>query len=41
MTWVFAAFTTVWIALFIYLFGIDRKQRALQQDVSDLRNRIG
>lgn len=40
MTWLFAAYTIIWIAIFLYIFGIDRKQRALAADMEALRAKL-
>ena len=41
MTWLFAAFTTVWLAIFFYQFSLDRKQRALRSDLNELKEKLG
>jgi len=41
MGWVIAAFAAVWIAVFLYVFGLDRKQRALAAEIEDLRAKLG
>ena len=38
MTWVFAAFAAVWIAVFIFLVRINNAQRALADDISALKS---
>ena len=40
MTWLFAAYAIVWIAIFLYVLGIDRKQRALADEVAALSSRV-
>jgi len=37
MTWVFAAFAAVWIAVFIFLMKIGRMQRVLSQEIASLK----
>ena len=41
MTWLFAAYGIIWIAIFLYIFGLDRKQRALSAEVDALRAKLG
>jgi CcmD family protein len=38
MTWVFAAFAAVWIAVFLFLVRISRAQRSLSDEVSALKS---
>jgi CcmD family protein len=38
MTWVFAAFAAVWIAVFIFLMQISRAQRVLSQEIAALKS---
>jgi CcmD family protein len=40
MTWLIIAYMTIWIALFIYVFGMDRKQKAMARDLDQLKNRL-
>lgn len=37
MTWVFAAFAAVWIAVFIFLVKIGRTQRVLSEEIAALK----
>ena len=37
MTWVFAAFAAVWIAVFIFLVRINNAQRSLSDEISALK----
>ena len=37
MTWLFAAFSAVWIVIFGYVFSLDRKQRSLRSEIEDFR----
>jgi len=41
MTWLFAAYAIVWIALFAYIFQLDKKQRALSAEIETLRSKLG
>ena len=38
MTWVFAAFAAVWIAVFLFLVRIGRAQRAISEEIAALKN---
>jgi CcmD family protein len=38
MTWVFAAFAAVWIAVFIFLVRINNAQRDLANEISALKS---
>jgi CcmD family protein len=38
MTWVFAAFAAVWIAVFIFLIRVNNAQRALSQEIAALKS---
>jgi CcmD family protein len=38
MTWVFAAFAAVWIAVFIFLVRINNAQRVLSDEVAALKS---
>jgi CcmD family protein len=37
MTWVFAAFAAVWIAVFIFLLRISSAQRSLSKELDALK----
>jgi CcmD family protein len=37
MTWVFAAFLAVWIAVFLFLMRISRAQRAISEEIAALK----
>ena len=39
MTWVFAAFAAVWIAVFIFLVRINNAQRALSDEIAALKSK--
>ncbi|HKA55250.1 MAG TPA: CcmD family protein [Candidatus Binatia bacterium] len=41
MPYLFAAFCAVWIALFLYLLSLSRRQRALTREVEALRQMLG
>ena len=38
MTWVFAAFAAVWIAVFLFLVRIGRAQKMLSEEVAALKS---
>lgn len=40
MTWLFAAYATVWIALFVYIMSLDRRQRAVADEIEDLKAKV-
>lgn len=40
MSWLFVAYGVVWIAIFLYVFSLDRKQRELSQEFDALKSRI-
>lgn len=37
MTWVVAAFSAVWIAIFLYLAKLGSQQRALRDEIKALK----
>ena len=41
MEYLFAAFFIVWLFLFVYLFGIDRKQKRLFEEIEKLKSGLG
>jgi CcmD family protein len=36
---VYVAYSLVWVGLFLYLFYIDRKERALSNELNELKQR--
>jgi CcmD family protein len=40
MTYLFAAYTAVWVGLFVYLLGLARRSRELEEEVRELRRRL-
>lgn len=40
MTWLFAAYGIIWIAIFLYVFGLDRKQKALSGEIAALKAKL-
>ena len=40
MPWLFAAFAIVWIAIFVYLFNLDRKQRMISEEIAALKSKL-
>ena len=41
MPYLFAAYTAIWIALFVYLLGLSRRSRELEEEVRELRRLLG
>lgn len=41
MSWLIAAYSIVWIALFIFLFNVDRKQKALAAELEQVKSKLG
>ncbi len=41
MAYLFWAFAVVWLGLFAYLYGLVRRSRALERQVSELAARRG
>ena len=39
--YLFAAYATVWIGLFVYLLRLDRRTRELDEEVRELRRLLG
>ena len=39
--YLFAAYTAVWLGIFLYLRRLARRGRELEDEVRDLRRRIG
>jgi CcmD family protein len=37
LNYLFAAYTAVWIALFVYLLAIGRRARRLEREIEELR----
>lgn len=40
MSYLFAAYTLVWVALFLYVLGLSRRQRKLDQEIDSLRRML-
>ncbi len=40
MTWMIAAYMTIWIAIFTYVFSLDRKQRAMTRELDQLKTKL-
>jgi CcmD family protein len=36
----FAAYAVVWIAIFLYVFGLDRKQRSLAEEIAAMKAKL-
>ena len=39
--YLFAGFTIVWVVIFGYLLGIDRRSRRAERDLEELKRRLG
>jgi len=37
LSYLFAAYTLVWLGIFVYIVGLDRRSRALQREVQELK----
>jgi CcmD family protein len=37
----FAAYAVIWLVLFLYLFDLGRKQRAIAREVEGLKAKLG
>ena len=40
MSYLFAAYTVTWILLFLYIFGLSRKQKKIDEDLATLRKMV-
>ena len=40
MTYLFAAYTAVWVGLFVYLLRLERRSRELEEEVRELRRSL-
>lgn len=40
MSWLFAAYAVVWLVIFIYVFNLDRQQRALSAEIDELKTKL-
>jgi CcmD family protein len=38
LSFLFAAYTAVWVLLFVYVFVLSRRSRALEQEIEELRH---
>lgn len=41
MTWLIAAYTIIWIAIFTFVFNVDRKQKTLAAELEQLKSKLG
>ncbi len=41
MGYLFAAYTIIWIALFLYLLSLSRRSRELEEEIRELRRLLG
>jgi len=40
LSFLFAAYSAVWLVLFVYLFSLSRRHRSLERQVEDLRRML-
>jgi CcmD family protein len=40
MSYLFAAYTLVWVVLFLYLISLSRRQRKLDREIDNLRKML-
>lgn len=40
LPFLFAAYSIVWIAIFLYVLSLDRRARAVERDLEELRERL-
>ena len=40
MGFLFAAYAVVWLAFFIYLFSLDKKQKAISEEMASLSRKL-
>lgn len=40
LSYLFAAYTVVWIGLFVYVFGLMRRSRHLERELDELRELV-
>ncbi len=41
LSYLFAAYAAVWIALFVYLLRLERRSRELEEELRELRRSLG
>lgn len=41
MKWLFAAYAVIWLAVFIYLIDLGKKQKAIAREVEGLKAKLG
>jgi CcmD family protein len=41
MTWMIAAYMIIWTAIFIFVFNVDRRQKALSAELEQLKAKLG
>jgi len=40
MKWLFAAYAIIWLAVFLYLFDLARKQGAIAREIEGLKAKL-
>jgi CcmD family protein len=41
MSWLFAAYAVVWAAFFLYVYHLQKKQKAISEEIADLKKQLG
>lgn len=41
MKWLFLGYSVIWVAIFLYLLGLHRRQAALEREVNSLKAVLG
>lgn len=41
MTWMIAAYMIIWAAIFVFVFNVDRRQKALASELEQLKSKLG
>lgn len=41
MKWLFAAYAIFWLAIFIFIFDLARKQNAISREIEGLKQKLG
>jgi CcmD family protein len=40
MSWLFFAYAVIWIAIFFYVFRLDRKQKEISREIEALKTKL-
>ena len=41
MGWLFAAYAIVWAGFFFYVIHLQKKQKAISEEIADLKRQLG